>query len=73
MKLPNSDEEADFWDRFDTTQILEEGEEIELEYKPETAIENICIQCGERMMERKKLKKLDVIGCTYKLRYDATF
>jgi hypothetical protein len=32
-------EEADFWDRFDTTQILEEGEEIELEYEPETAIE----------------------------------
>ena len=29
MKLPKSDEEeADFWDRFDTTQILEEGEEL---------------------------------------------
>jgi hypothetical protein len=31
MKLPKfkSDEgEADFWDRFDTAQILEEGEEL---------------------------------------------
>jgi len=41
MGLPTfkSDEEGvDFWDRFDTAQIMEEGEEIELEYKPETAI-----------------------------------
>ena len=33
-----SEEETDFWDSFDTAQIIEEGEEIELEYKPETAI-----------------------------------
>jgi len=33
---------------------LEEGEEIELEYKPETAVENICILCGEKMIERKR-------------------
>ena len=40
MKLPKfkSEEEAAFWDSFDTAQILEEGEEIGLEYKPETAI-----------------------------------
>lgn len=49
----------------------------------------VCAECGERyyppgvvdrlrniernIMNRKKLKKLDVIGSTYKLRYDATF
>jgi len=49
----------------------------------------VCVECGERyyppgvvdrlrniernIMNRKKLKKLDVIGSTYKLRYDATF
>jgi len=49
----------------------------------------VCVECGERyyppgvvdrlrniernIMNRKKLKKLDVIGNTYKLRYDATF
>jgi hypothetical protein len=49
----------------------------------------VCVECGERyyppgvvdrlrniersIMDRKKLKKLDVIGSTYKLRYDATF
>lgn len=61
MKLPKSDEEeADFWDRFDTTQILEEGEEIELEYKPETAVESICIHCGKKMIERKR--DVDVPG-----------
>ena len=41
MKLPkfkSDEEEADFWDVVDTTQILEEGEEIELEYEPETVI-----------------------------------
>jgi Zn finger protein HypA/HybF involved in hydrogenase expression len=57
MKLPkfkSDEEEAEFWDSFDTAQILEEGEEIELEYKPELAAENICIQCGERMIERKR-------------------
>lgn len=61
MKLPKLDEEeADFWDRFDTTQILKEGEEIELEYEPETAIENICIHCGKKMIERKR--DIDVPG-----------
>ena len=63
MKLPkfkSDEEEADFWDRVDTTQILEEGEEIELEYKPETAVENICIQCGKKMIERKR--DIDVPG-----------
>lgn len=63
MKLPkfkSAEEEVDFWDRFDTTQILEEGEEIELEYEPETAIENICIHCGKKMMERKR--DIDVPG-----------
>ena len=63
MKLPkfkSDEEEADFWDRFDTTQILEEGEEIELEYEPETAIENICIHCGKKMIERKR--DIDVPG-----------
>ena len=49
----------------------------------------VCVECGERyyppgvvdrlrgiersLMDREKLKKLDVIGSTYKLRYDATF
>ncbi|MCK4734757.1 MAG: YgiT-type zinc finger protein [Methanophagales archaeon] len=49
----------------------------------------VCVECGERyyppgvvdrlrniersIMDRKKLKKLDVIGSTYKLRYDASF
>jgi len=37
-KFKSEEEEAAFWDRFDTAQIIEEGEEIELEYKPETAI-----------------------------------
>jgi hypothetical protein len=59
-KFKSDEEEADFWDRFDTTQILEEREEIELDYKPETAIENICIQCGEKMIERKR--DIDVPG-----------
>ena len=62
MKLPkfkSAEEEAHFWDSFDTAQILEAGEEIELEYEPE-AIENICIQCGERMIERKR--DIDVPG-----------
>jgi predicted RNA-binding Zn-ribbon protein involved in translation (DUF1610 family) len=60
-KLPKSDEEeADFWDRVDTTQILEEGEQIELEYEPETAVENICIHCGKKMIERKR--DIDVPG-----------
>ena len=63
MKLPkfkSDEEEADFWDRVDTTQILEEGEEIELAYEPETAIENICIHCGKKMIERKR--DIDVPG-----------
>ena len=63
MKLPmfkSDEEEADFWDRFDTAQILEEGEEIELEYEPEAVAENICIQCGEKMIERKR--DIDVPG-----------
>ena len=51
MKLPkfkSDEEEADFWDRFDTTQIIEEGEEVELEYEPEEVVaEDICSQCGE--------------------------
>ena len=37
MKVPkfkSAEEEVDFWDSFDTAQILEEGEEIELEYEP---------------------------------------
>jgi YgiT-type zinc finger domain-containing protein len=49
----------------------------------------VCIACGERyyppsvvdrlndiergLKDQKKLKKLDMIGSTYKLRYDATF
>ena len=37
-KFKSDEEEADFWDRFDTAPILEEGEQIELVYKPETAI-----------------------------------
>jgi hypothetical protein len=37
-KFKSEEEEADFWDSFDTAQIIEEGEEIELEYKPETAM-----------------------------------
>jgi len=44
MKLPNfksNEEEADFWDGFDTAGILEEGEEIELEYEPEAVAEDI--------------------------------
>jgi predicted RNA-binding Zn-ribbon protein involved in translation (DUF1610 family) len=60
LKFELDEEEADFWDSVDTTQILEEGEEIGLEYKPETAIENICIQCGEKMIERKR--DIDVPG-----------
>ena len=63
IKLPkfkSEEEEADFWDCFDTAQILEEGEEIELDYKPETAMENICIQCGEKMIERAR--DIDVPG-----------
>jgi Zn finger protein HypA/HybF involved in hydrogenase expression len=63
MKLPkfeSDEEEAAFWDSVDTAQIMEEGEEIELEYKPETAIENICIHCGEKMIERNR--DIDVPG-----------
>ena len=49
----------------------------------------VCVECGERyyppgvvdrlrgiersLMDREKLKRLDVIGSTYRLRYDATF
>ena len=49
----------------------------------------VCVECGERyyppgvvdrlrniergIMDRKKLKKLDVIGSAYKLKYDVTF
>jgi hypothetical protein len=40
-KFKSDEEEADFWDRFDTAQILEEGEEIELDYKPEKTLEKI--------------------------------
>lgn len=58
-KFKSDEEEADFWDSFDTAQILEEGEEIELEYEPE-AIEDICIQCSEKMTERKR--DIDVPG-----------
>ena len=48
----------------------------------------VCAECGERyyppgvvdrlrgiersLMDREKLKRLDVIGSTYRLRYDAT-
>ena len=63
MKVPkfkSDEEEVDFWDSFDTAQILEEGEEIKLEYKPETAMEDICIRCGGRMIERKR--DIDVPG-----------
>ena len=63
MKLPtfnSEEEEAAFWDSFDTKQIMEEGEEIELEYKPETAIGNICIHCSKKMIERKR--DIDVPG-----------
>lgn len=53
-KFKQDEEEAVFWDWFDTAQILEEGEEIELECKPEAVAESICIQCGENMIERKR-------------------
>ncbi|HJH27258.1 MAG TPA: hypothetical protein C5S37_10960 [Methanophagales archaeon] len=49
----------------------------------------VCVECGERyyppgvvdrlrgiersLMDREKLKRLDVIGSTYRLMYDATF
>lgn len=49
----------------------------------------VCVECGEKyyppgvldrlrniernIMDQKKLKKLDVIGSTYRLGYDATF
>ena len=55
MKLPkfkSDEEEADFWDRVDTTQILEEGEEIEV-----INIQNIrekvkrCYFCKGRVAE----------------------
>ena len=52
MKLPkfkSVEEEAEFWDSFDTAQILEEGEEIKLEYKSEPEVEDICILCGEKV------------------------
>ena len=69
-KFKSDEEEADFWDRLDTTQIMEEGEQIELEYEPETAIENICIHCGKKMIERKSLdvheKKRTKIWCVGK-------
>ncbi|NAS88567.1 hypothetical protein C4E24_02340 [ANME-1 cluster archaeon AG-394-G21] len=48
----------------------------------------VCVECGERyyppgvvdrlrgiersLMDREKLKRLDVIGSTYRLKYDAT-
>ena len=60
FKLEEEEEEADFWDSFDTAQFMEEGEEIELEYKPETGMENICTHCGEKMIERKR--DIDVPG-----------
>ncbi|MEA2033398.1 MAG: hypothetical protein U9N41_07445 [Euryarchaeota archaeon] len=63
MKLPkfkSAEEEADFWDGFDTAGILEEGEEIELEYEPEAVAEDICIQCGKKMIGRKR--DIDVPG-----------
>jgi len=59
-KFKSEEEEVDFWDSFDTAQIMEEGEEIELVYKPETAMENICSLCGEKMKERKR--DIDVIS-----------
>ncbi len=59
-KFKSDEEEAEFWDSFDTAQILEEGEEIELGYRPESAIESICIVCGKEMIERKR--DIDVPG-----------
>jgi len=52
------DVEAEFRDNVDTTHILENGDEIELEYKPDA--ENICIHCGRKMIER--MRDIDVPG-----------
>ena len=59
-KFKSDEEEAEFWDSLDTAEILEKGEEIELEYKPEPTAEDICIHCGERMIERRR--DIDVPG-----------
>ncbi|MCK4736139.1 MAG: YgiT-type zinc finger protein [Methanophagales archaeon] len=53
----------------------------------ENVIAGVCVECGEKyyppgaverfrnieksIMDRKKLKKLDVIGATYRLKYEA--
>jgi YgiT-type zinc finger domain-containing protein len=53
----------------------------------ENVIAGVCVECGEKyyppgvvdgfrnieksIMNRKKLKKLDVIGATYRMKYDA--
>lgn len=52
------DDEAELWDDMDTTHILESGDEIELEYRPDA--ENICIHCGRKMIDR--MRDVDVPG-----------
>lgn len=50
IKVPgfkSYEEEAEFWDSIDTTKILEEGEEVDLEYAP--LPDDICVDCGNKM------------------------
>ena len=51
-KFKSDEEEVEFWDSLDTAQILEEGEETELEYKPEPEMEDICsrfLKCKDKI------------------------
>lgn len=52
------DDEAEFWDNVGTAHILESGDEIELEYRPDA--ENICTYCGRKMIDR--IRDVDVPG-----------
>jgi len=52
------DDEAELWDNVDTTHILENGDEIELEYRP--GAENVCIHCGRKMIDR--MRDVDIPG-----------
>ena len=50
-KVKSEKEEAEYWNRIDTTTL--DLEEIELEYEPRIP-DNICVICGEEMEERKR-------------------
>ena len=68
-KFKSDEEEAAFWDGFDTAEILEGGEEIELEYEPEPSVSEImCITCGKKMIERERDIDISGRGITFKIK-----